>query len=142
MSRNSVVAALAIAAVTVPAFADVPDGRGGRTAPWKLSQPDAVAAPAHACCGAIAALTERTVSSPAELKALGHVAWVSRKDDPSGVSPCYKQVVYRPATYASPAELKALGHVAARDSSAAPSVTRTCCQTGRCPMRARATASR
>lgn len=142
MSRKSFVVTLAFASLTVPTFADVPDGRGGRTAPWKANQPVAIAAPAHACCDAVVVPVERIVSSPAELKALGHVAGVSRNETPSGTSACYKRVAYRPATYSSPAELKAFGHLAARNVVSAASATRTCCETGRCPMRPKAAASR
>jgi hypothetical protein len=142
MSRKSFVVTLAFATLAVPAFTDVPDGHGGRTAPWNANAPAAIAAPAHACCDAVVAPAGRIVSNPAELKALGHVAWVSRSETPSGAGPCYKRVAHRPATYSSPAELKAFGHVAARDVVSAPSATRTCCETGRCPMRPKATASR
>jgi hypothetical protein len=142
MSRKSFVVTLAFATLAVPAFADVPDGRGGRTAPWKANQPAAIAAATHACCDAVVAPAERIVSGPAELKALGHVAWVSRNERPSRISPCYKRVAHRPATYSSPAELKALGHVAARNVVSAPSATRICCESGRCPMSPKATASR
>ena len=142
MSRKSFVVTLAFATLAVPAFADVPDGQGGRTAPWRANQPVAIAATAHACCDAVAAPAPRIVSSPAELKAVGHVAWVSRNATPAGTSPCYKRVAYRAATYSSPAERKALGHLAAREVVPAPAATRTCCETGRCPMRPKATASR
>jgi hypothetical protein len=142
MSGKSLVVALAIVVLTLPAVADVPDGHGGRTVAWKLNQ-SAEAASAHACCQAVVAPPAgQIVSSPAELKALGHLAWVSRKDVSTAAVPCFKRTAYRPAVFASPAERKAIGHIAARDTATTRSRVGTCCESGRCPMRLGAVASR
>src|SRR5688500_16332153 len=50
-------------------------------------------------------------SSPAELKALGHLAWVSRQDVAPSRHACCEVAVSANRVVVSPAEVKALGHV-------------------------------
>jgi hypothetical protein len=140
MSRNTLVIAAAAFAFAGSAFADVPDGRGGRIAPSNLNAPVTAAPAPHTCCNfVIAPAATDVVANPADLKAMGHVAWISRGDVAARPLPCYKHIAYRPAAVASPVEAKALGHVAARNIAPA---RRTCCDSGRCPMALKANASR
>lgn len=142
MSRKSLAVTVAVAALAATTYADVPDGRGGRTSASKAQA--AVSAPAapHACCSYVAPVPAAdVVANPAELKAIGHAAWISRGDVTPAATACYKRVTYRPATAPSPVELKTRGYIAARDVRPV-GATRTCCESGRCPMRPAASASR
>jgi hypothetical protein len=134
MSTKSYFATLAMAVLVMPVAADVPDGHGGRTSPQALSN-NSVAAP-HFCCDKIAGRARQMATNPAEMKALGHLAWVSRAGDPLPAMRCYKNVALAPTAYRSPAELKAYGHLA-NVSAAAPAAREAagCCDQMRCPMR-------
>ena len=126
-------AALLVAGMGTSAFADMPDGRGGRTAP-QASRVEARHAESHRmCCRDAAALAaaKDVVGSPAELKARGHLAWVSRGDEPIPMLACCKRHASVQQEYASPAERKALGHLGTRDSktirATVDSDSHTCC---------------
>jgi hypothetical protein len=135
MSIERFVAALGMAVVVAPVFADLPDGHGGRTAP-QGSHTVVVASPSHACCDTLAPPTTRIAAGPADVKARGHLAGIARADDPIPAMPCYKSRPTAPAVYTYSAELKATGHVAASSAAPhAPAVARGCCEQARCPMR-------
>jgi len=123
-------------AFAATAFADVPDGRGGRTSPQGLNaKPAAVTAGARACCNKTKGNAgKQAVSAPAEVKGLGHLSWVSRVNDPTPAMACSKRDRAAQTTYGSPAELKARGHLA---SAAVPAVAavKGCCTDALCPMR-------
>jgi hypothetical protein len=126
---------LAMAALVGPALADIPDGHGGRTSPQAANHAPATAARRHDCCARTKVSTPRlVVSSPAELKALGHLAWVSRGDEPVSSPACYKSTPVREVKYNSPAELKTLGHLASSAAPAAHTETKLCCGSASCPM--------
>jgi hypothetical protein len=129
-------AAFAVAALVAPVFGDVPDGHGGRTSVYGLNSKTAVVAPAHACCDKAGVHKGgQTATSPAELKASGHLAWVTRANDPKPAMACYKQWPAQPVAYKSPAELKAVGYLATTGAAATSVTTRACCATPHCPMR-------
>ena len=131
MRIKRVLAVLSIGAFVTPAFADMPDGHGGRTSPqaqMQAAQPQS----ARVCCQIRTDRAARqTVGSPAELKASGHLAWVARSDEPSILHACCKETRSNQVIYSSPAELKALGHVAPRHASgvstSAVPESKTCC---------------
>ena len=136
MLTKSFVAAFAIAAFVTPVRADVPDGHGGRTSPTGLlnKKAEAVAA-VHACCDKPNAHKARLVATrPAELKAMGHLSWVSRANDPKPAMACAKRVPVAPAAYRSSAEAKALGHLAGRSATTVTAGAQACCATPSCPM--------
>jgi len=137
MTTKSVFASLTMVAFAATAFADVPDGRGGRTSPQGLNaKPAAVTAAARACCNKMANNARRqAVSAPAEVKGLGHLSWVSRMNDPTPAMACSKRDRAAQATYGSPAELKARGHLASQAAVPAVAAVKGCCADALCPMR-------
>lgn len=97
MSIKSAVAILAFAALATPAFADIPDGHAGRTSPQAAAQKSGPAP--HACCPQAAAkAAAKEPASPAELKAIGEVAWAARtkRAGDDGVPATRKRRVPRP----------------------------------------------
>jgi hypothetical protein len=85
---KSFLTTLAMAALVSPVLADIPDGHGGRTSP-QAPHTTAAPAPRHACCPTTGSSTpSQRVTSPAELKTLGHLAWVSRGDEPAATKVC------------------------------------------------------
>ena len=134
MSTRSFLAVLAAAALVAPVSADISDGHGGRTSPHG-SPANEPAVTVHACCPKAVPAARQVASSPAELKAMGHLAWVSRANDPIAAPACFKRVAHRPVQYRSPAELKASAHLAVRSAAATKATAGTCCESGRCPMR-------
>lgn len=137
MSAKSLFAVFAVAAVITPGFADVPDGHGGRTSPSTVlnKKTEQVVAPARACCNRPKThKTGQVVTSPVELKSAGHLAWVSRANDPEPAMACSKRVPLAQVSYDSPADLKASGHVAVRDATTVRVGAKHCCTTPRCPM--------
>jgi hypothetical protein len=133
MSIKTVIAVLALATLVTPAFADMPDGHGGRTSPQASTQN--VAPATRSCCPSAAGTTARTPTSPAEVKAMGEVAWAARtKKTATAEFPCYKKATVPAPVYASSAELKALGHMG-QSTAAGATARAACCEAQACPMR-------
>jgi hypothetical protein len=131
MSLKSVIATLALAALVTPAFADMSDGHGGRTSP-QASADNTPTAP-HACAAkAGAGASTVAATTPAELKAMGEVAWASRtKTADVDTRACYKRMPVSAPVYASSAELKTVGHLGRNTTIASA----RCCESQACPMR-------
>jgi hypothetical protein len=133
MSTKSFFTTLAMAVLVMPVAADVPDGHGGRTSPQALTSQSVP--PAHSCCDKITGSHRRLTGNPAEVKALGHLAWMARSGDPVPAMRCYKHAPLVQTVYRSSAELKASGHLANTRAASTPSHTASCCDEMRCPMR-------
>jgi hypothetical protein len=130
MTVRTAVASLAFVAVTTPLLADIPDGRGGRTSPQASPRAAEVSTPAHACCPRRIVSAPASPASPAERKAAGEVAWLSRNGTRTSERiPCFK-MTGQPPVFASPAERKAVGHVTRATRPAAG----RCCDAIACPM--------
>jgi hypothetical protein len=130
MSLKHVIALLASAALVTPVFADVSDGRGGRTSP-QASPGNAPPAPQACAAKAVAKPSTPVAASPAELKAVGEVASASRtKTAAVDTRACYKRLRVSAPVYASSAELKAVGHLG-RNAAVAGA---QCCESQACPM--------
>lgn len=134
MQIRSAVAILAFVSLTTPAIADIADGQGGRTS--LQASPHKPAAEAHACCPRPATPAVKAPASPAEVKAIGEVAWAARNPTPSGdTRPCYKRTPTPALVYVSSAELKSLGHLARHGAAATAASVAVCCDSQACPMR-------
>jgi hypothetical protein len=141
MSSKQILVAAAVAALVTPSFADIPDGQGGRTSPQARvasASPASVKACQRACPRRAAVDPRDVATTPAEIKALGHLAWM-RTSAPRQEQPCNKKPAVRTVPYRSPAELKAAGYLARRDSTGA--ATQGCCEAGRCHARTAAAAT-
>jgi hypothetical protein len=134
MSSKQIFIAAAVAALVTPSFADMPDGRHGRTSPQAAVVNGADVSPAKHCQRACprrdVANSREIVTTPAEMKALGHLAWV-RTTAPRQETACNKKPIVRTVQYPSPAELKAVGHLA-RPDVAPPAAEKACCEAGQC----------
>ena len=136
MSTRRLVALLALGALAGPLVADVPDGRGGRTSPQAAPKPVVAASAPHACCPRASTALAARPSSPAEVKALGEIAWQTRYGVMTiDAIPCYKMATVLAHATASAAELKAIGH--ARKPARIEHASTECCASAKCPMRAR-----
>jgi hypothetical protein len=137
MSTKSAIVVFAITTLVAPAFGDVPDGRGGRTAPQAKATP-IVFTPGYGCCHKAIVRPHLQAAGPADTKALAHLAWVARANDPVPATGCTKRIASERVAYGFAPEVKALGHVAARVAAAPVAATGTraaCCGTASCPMR-------
>jgi len=133
MSTGKIVAVLVIAAVGSPVLADIPDGHGGRTSPQATPRA-AVERLAHGCCPRHVVAAPAPPASPAEVKAIGEIAYTSRYGvRTTETIACYKMAGPPAQTYASSAERKALGHTTR--ASVASKRDSQCCGSAVCPMR-------
>jgi hypothetical protein len=134
MSTRNIVAALVVAVSAGPLLADIPDGHGGRTSPQATPQAR-VMRTSHACCPRHVVKPPAPPASPAEIKALGELAWNARHGTSANeLIECYKMTSGPAPRYASSAEQKAIGH-ARRAAAPAKADSAQCCDSLACPMR-------
>lgn len=133
MSIRNFAAAVALTVFAAPLMADIPDGQGGRTSP-QASRRHFAATSDHVCCPRAIVNAAPLSASPAEMKAIGEVAWDSRYGTKTTETiACYKMATNRTVAYSSASELKTVGHLNRTPVASIGQATR-CCDSMICPM--------